>query len=114
MVLCRNHNRHASHAGDVGGHDGGGGQRWRGRRSLDLQLRVAVCLRHCLGLGQLGVALGPGHGAATAAAIRQQWLFAWQGGVVVVAVMSRGGGPLVAGRPVASSAACGGDDGCSV
>lgn len=114
LVLCRHHNGHPSHAGDVGSCDCGGGQRWRGGGGLELQLRLAVGLRQRLSLGQLGVALWPGKGAPIGAGLRGDGLPAWQGGVVVVAVVGRGGGSVVVGRSVAGRAARGGDDGGSV
>lgn len=109
LVLCRHHDGHPSHAVDVGGCDGGGGQRWGGRSGLKLPLQLAVGLRQLLGLGQMAVALlnpvgGLGGGG----------LSVGQRAAVVVAEMSGSGRPLVAGRPVAGGAACGGDDGGGV
>lgn len=113
LVLCRHHNGHPSHAGDVGSCDCGGGQRWRGGGGLELQLRLAVCLRQRLSLGQLGVTLWPGKGASIGAGLRGDGLPAWQGGVVVT-VVGGGGGTVVVGWSVAGRAARGGDDGGGV
>lgn len=113
LVLCRHHNGHASHAGDVGSCDSGGGQRRRGGGCLELHLWLAVGLWQCLSLGQLGVALRPGEGAAVGAGLRRDGLAAWQGGVVVAEV--GGGRSSVAVRqPVAGRAAGGSNDGGGV
>ncbi|KAI9516491.1 hypothetical protein NQZ68_015993, partial [Dissostichus eleginoides] len=82
LVLCRHHDGHPSHAGDVGGSDRGGGQRWGGGGSLEV-LRLAVGLREHLGLGQLAVALWPGEGAAVGAGLRGEGPPPRQGAVVV-------------------------------
>lgn len=114
LVLCRHHDGHATHAGDVGSGDCGGGQWRRGGGSL----RLAVGLRQHLSVGQLGVALRSGEGAPAGAGLRGEGP-ARQTAVVVVAVVGGGGGSvvvrvLVVGRPVASCAARGSDDGGSV
>lgn len=114
LVLCRHHYGHTSHAGDVGGCDCGGGQRWRGGSSLELQLRLAVGLRQHLSLGQLGVTLWSGKGTPVGAGLRGDGLSSWQGGIVVVAVVGGSGGSVVAGRAVAGHAASGGNYGGSV
>lgn len=114
LVLCRHHNGHASHAGDVGSCDSGGGQRRRGGGCLQLHLRLAVGLWQCLSLGQLGVALRPGEGAAVGAGLRGDGLAAWQGGVVVVAEVGGGRGSVALVRPIAGHAAGGGNDGGGV
>lgn len=77
-------------------------------------MRLAVCLWQRLSLGQLSVALWPGQGAPIGAGLRGDGLPTWQGGVVVVAEVSRGGGSMVVGRSVASRAARSGDDGGGV
>lgn len=110
LVLCRHHDGHAAHAGDVGGRDRRGGQ-WEGGGGaglqLQLQLLLAVGLWQRLGLGQLGVALRPGQGAAVGAgalAVRQRVA------VAVAEVVGRGGAVALR-RPVARRAAGGRDDG---
>lgn len=72
-------------------------------------------------MGQLGVPLWPGEGAPAGAGLRGEGLPARQAAVVVVAVVVGGGGGgsvvvrvMVVGRPVASCAARGSDDGGSV
>lgn len=114
MVLCRHHNGHPSHASDVGGGDGGGGQRRGHGRVLELYLRLAVAQGRSLGLRQLGVALRSGQRAPVGAGLRGDGLVTGQGGVVVVAVVGGGGGSVVAGRSIARRAARGGDDGGGV
>lgn len=114
LVLCRHHDGHTTHAGDVRGGYSGGGQRWRGGSGLELHLKLAVGLRRRLSLGQLGVALWSGQGAPVGAGLRRNGLSTRQGGVVVVAVVGGGGGSVMAGRPVSGHAARGGDDGGGV
>lgn len=108
LVLCRHHNGHPSHAGDVGGCDCGGGQWWRPRNGL------VVGLRQHLSLGQLGGAFRSGQGAPVGAGLGGDGLSARQGGIVVVAVVGGGGGAMVAGWSVTGHAAGGGDDGGGV
>lgn len=95
LVLCRHHNGHPSHAGDVGGSYCGGGQ-WC-RSGGDLQLRLAIGLGQHLGLRQLGVALRLGQRATIGARLRGDGWPTWQGAVVVVAVVDGSGGPMVPG-----------------
>lgn len=129
LVLCRHHDGHAAHAGDVGGRDPGGG-RWEGPQGgeggggadlqlqlllklLQLQLLLAVGLWQRLGLRQLGVALRPGEGAAVDADLgpRGGVLAARQRAAVAVAeVVGRGGAVALRG-PVARRAARRRDDG---
>lgn len=106
MVLRWDHNRHPSHSGDVRGCDCRGGQRWWGWG------RRGVGQRERLGLGQLGVALRLRDGAAVG--FRRHGVPYGEGAVVVVAVVCRGGGSVLAGRPVACHAARGRDDGGGV
>lgn len=113
LVLCRHHDGHAAHAGDVGGRDGRGGQ-W-GRDGGGGASLLAVGLWQRLGLGQLGVALRPGHrgavgtdlGCAGALAARQR-------AAVAVAKVVWCGGAVALRRPVARHAAGGRDDGGGV
>lgn len=115
LVLCRHHDGHATHAGDVGSGDCGGGQWWWGGGSLWL----AVGLRQHLSVGQLGVTLRSGEGAPAGAGLRGEGPARQTAVVVAVVGGGWGGGSvvvrvLVAGRPVASCAASGCDDGGSV
>lgn len=111
LVLRRHHDGHSTHAVDVGGCDGGGGQRWRGWSRLELPLQLAVGLRQLLGLGQMAVALlyrrPIGGLGGDGLSMRQR-------AAVVVAVMSGSRGSLMAGRSVAGCTARGCDDGGSV
>lgn len=119
LVLCRHHDGYATHAGDVGGGDCGGGQR-RGGGSL----RLAVGLQQHLSVGQLGVTLRSGEGATAAGGLRGDGPTRQAAAVVVAVVRGGGGGGggggsvmvrvMVVGRPVASCAARGGDDGGGV
>ena len=116
LVLRRHHDRDPPHAGNVGSRDCGGGQRRRRGGSL----RLAVGLRQHLGVGQLGVALWSRERAAAGAGLSRAGLSARQAAVVVAVVVGGGGGGSVVvvvrvrgvvGRPVASCATRGSDDG---
>lgn len=113
LVLCRHHDGHAAHAGDVCGRDRGGGQ-GEGRDGGGGASLLAVGLWQRLGLGQLGVALRPGHVATVGADLGSAGaLAAWQRAAVAVAKVVWRGGAVALRRPVACRAAsC--DDGGSV
>lgn len=118
LVLCRHHDGHAAHSGDVGGRDGRGGQRegpWVRDDGGGASLLAVGCLWQRLGLRQLGVALRPGRGAPVGAvdpATRQRAAVAvtkvvWRGGAVALrwpvarrAVGGRDDGGGVGGRPL--------------
>lgn len=114
LVLCRHHDGYATHAGDVGSGDCGGGQWWGGG-----SLRLAVGLQQHLSVGQLGVTLRSGEGGTAAGGLRGDGPTR-QTAVVVAVVRGGGGGGsvmvrlMLVGRPVASCAARGCDDRSSV
>lgn len=92
LVLCRHHNGHAAHAGDVSGRDYGGRQ-WEGRNVGDGASLLAVGLWQCLGLWQLGVTLRHGQRAAVGASLSCAGVLASRerAAVAVAKVVWRGG-----------------------
>lgn len=114
LVLCRHHDGHTAHAGDVGGRDSGGGQ-WEGRDGGGGASLLAVGLWQHLGLGQLGVALWPGHVGAVGANVCSTGALApRQRATVTVAEVVWRGGAMALRWPVARRAPGGCDDGGGV
>lgn len=111
LVLCRHHDGHPAHAGDVGSSTCRGGQWWWGGGGL----RLAVDLRPPLDLGQKGVALWSREGAPIGGGVRRIGLPLRQTSAIVVAVVGGcwGGGSevVVMGGLVSCCASCGSDDG---
>lgn len=111
LILCRHHDGHSSHAGDVGGGYHRGRQGW-----WAWNLVLGIGLGYRLGLRERGGTLCSRQRAAIGdRCCRVARLAAWQGAAVVVTIVLHVGGSRGAMTgTIASGAARGGDDGGSV